>query len=373
MSSLIPAVLGWSLIGYLGVIVAGRLILVRDTFIDRSLNRGLLWSIAALLLFRCTPVMSITSLPNQLALGCVVMVTMNLYCIARFMDDSVIDWRRERRCALVTAAVTAVIVIAGMSARDLAPSVDLSLHGAGLVVLLAFAVPVAVNIVLFVLLGIREIRSDDLRFDAQVVGYLLITSTVFVLVNQTLSAAQLITGWPAWGPQLPHAEFDFVVCLTVNATLLAIPLVSALITVAGLDRDGRTCRRLRPLWRDLTAAVPEIVLPTDSRADPAARLFRMTVEIRDAMLHLGSYLPADAVGPTEAETNWETTGYAHRLVRAAQARQAGLLPAVTGSAPSLPVTAHDFDAELAHLVDLANVWPLAKAAVDRAPRATDRP
>ena len=172
---------------------------------------------------------------------------------------------------------------------------------------------------------------------------------------------------------MPRVEFGFASCQTVNATLMAIPLVSALITMAGLDRDGRTCRRLQPLWRDLTAAVPEIVLPIDSRADPATRLFRMTVEIRDAMLHLGSYLPAEAVGPTRAETNWEITDYAIRLVRAAQARKAGLLPAVTGSAPPLPVAAHGFDAEVAHLVDLANIWPLANSGADRAPRAMDRP
>lgn len=373
MSSLIPVVLGWSLIGYLGVIVAGRLILVRDTFIDRSTNRLLLWCIAGLLLFRCTPVLSITSLPNQLALGCVVMASMHLYCVARFMDDSVIDWRRERRCALVAAVLTAVIVIAGMSARDQGPSVDLSPHGAGAVVESAYAVPVAVNMVLFALLGIREIRSGEVSFEAKVVGYVLGSTPVFVLVSQALAAAQLVTGWPAWGPQLPRVEFGFAICQTVNATLMAIPLVSALITMAGLDRDGRTCRRLRPLWRDLTAAVPEIVLPTDSRADSATRLFRMAVEIRDAMLHLGSYLPAGAVGPTAAETDREIADYAHRLVRAAQARQAGLLRAVTGSAPPLPMAALDFDAELAHLVDLADIWPLAKAGVDRAPRAMDRP
>ncbi|WP_411156575.1 DUF6545 domain-containing protein [Nocardia abscessus] len=33
----------------------------------------------------------------------------------------------------------------------------------------------------------------------------------------------------------------------------------------GRDRAGRYCRRLRPLWHDLTAAVPSIVLGPDYR------------------------------------------------------------------------------------------------------------
>ncbi|WP_433601897.1 DUF6545 domain-containing protein [Nocardia sp. CA-135953] len=71
-------------------------------------------------------------------------------------------------------------------------------------------------------------------------------------------------------------------------------------TLAGWDRDARIYRR--PLWHDRTA-VPEIVLPADARhgADSITRLFRMTVEIRDALPHLGSCLPAETLPPHKVE------------------------------------------------------------------------
>ncbi|WP_308427818.1 DUF6545 domain-containing protein [Nocardia pneumoniae] len=65
-----------------------------------------------------------------------------------------------------------------------------------------------------------------------------------------------------------------------------MPLGAWLIETAGLDRNARACRRLRPLWRDLTAAVPEILLLPDTDTlqptVPATRLRRIAIEIRDA-------------------------------------------------------------------------------------------
>ncbi|WP_040870997.1 hypothetical protein [Nocardia exalbida] len=58
----------------------------------------------------------------------------------------------------------------------------------------------------------------------------------------------------------------------------------------------------------------------------------------------------------------ELTDYVRRLIRAAQARKAGLPPASISSSPRLPFVVRDFDAELAHLIDLARIWPQAKAA-----------
>jgi hypothetical protein len=82
----------------------------------------------------------------------------------------------------------------------------------------------------------------------------------------------------------------------------------------------------------------------------------MTVEVRDALLHLGSYLPAETAQPQhQCESDWEITDYAYRLAYAVRARKAGELPAA-GSSPRQPMTAPDFDAELRHLLGLARVW-----------------
>ncbi|MFI7666721.1 MAB_1171c family putative transporter [Nocardia sp. NPDC049526] len=362
MSSLVPATLGWLVLGYVGAITLGRLMLLRDTIIDQLINRNLLWSIAALLCYRCAQA-SVTSPVYVLALGCVEMTTMHLFVIARYIlaeTDSTVVWRRLRRCGFVAAAATVVMLLAGIVAQDNGRPVDLSAHGPAAIFGIAYAAPLAVNMVVFLLSGIHELRLGDLSAKMQVVCWILGISGGFVLSSQALSIAQLLTGRPALGPHLPRGELDFVLCVTLNVTLLAIPLLSALLTLAGWDRDGRLCRRLRPLWRDLTAAVPEIVLPADPRhgADPVTRLFRMTVEIRDALLHLGSYLPAETAQPQRrAEPDWEITDYAHRLAYAVRARKAGERPAVVGSRPRLPMTGHDFDAELRHLLGLARVWP----------------
>ncbi|MEV6138895.1 MAB_1171c family putative transporter [Nocardia sp. NPDC051990] len=363
MSSLIPAALGWLVLGYVGVITAGRLILLRDTLIDQLVNRMLLWSIAALVCYRCTSTPSITNPVYVLALGCVVMTTMHLYVMARYVlaeTGPMAVWQRLRRCGFVAAVATVVMLLAGMAARDNGRPVDLSAHGPAVIFGIAYAAPLAVDMVVFLLAGIHELRRGDLSAKMQAVCWTLGISGGFVLTSQTLSVAQLLTGRPYLGPHLPRGELDFVLCLTLDVTLLAIPLFSTLLTLSGWDREGRIYRRLRPLWRDLTAAVPEIVLPADARhgADPVTRLFRMTVEIRDALLHLGPYLTAETTQPQrKGELDWEITDYAHHLARAARARKAGQLPAVVGSVPRLPVTAHDFDTELRHLLGLARVWP----------------
>jgi hypothetical protein len=365
MSSLIPGAVGWLVLGYVGVITAGRLMVLRDMIFDQLINRMLLWSIAALLCYRCTSTPSITSLPTALALGCVVMTTMYLYVMARYImaeTEPAVLLRRRRRCGLVAALATVVMMLAGMAAQDNGRPVDLGVHGPAAIFGFAYAAPLAVNMVVFMRAGIRELRIGDLSAEMRFVCWLLGISGSFVLVSQALSVAQLLTGRPDLGPHLPRGELDFVLCLVLDVSLLAIPLLSTLLALTGWDRDGRICRRLRPLWRDLTAAVPEIVLPADARrgADPATRLFRMTVEIRDALLHLGSHLPPEPHGASESD--WEITDYAHRLAHAARARKAGA-PTVAGSAPRLPVVAHDFDAELQHLLGLARVWPQAETLV----------
>ncbi|MEV5838674.1 MAB_1171c family putative transporter [Nocardia sp. NPDC052112] len=363
MTSLVPAAFGWLVLGYVGAITMGRLMLLRDTIIDQLINRNLVWSIAALLWYRCDSTPSVTSPVYALASGCVVMTTMHLYVIARYIraeTEPTAVWQRLRRCGYLAAAATVVMLLAGMAAQDNGRPVDLSAHGPAAIFGIAYAAPLAVNMVVFLLGGIHELRLGNLSVKMQLVCWILASSGGFVLSNQTLSAVQLLTGRPDLGPHLPRGELDFVLCVILNVTLLAIPLFSTLLALAGWDREGRICRRLRPLWCDLTAAVPAIVLPADARhgADPVARLFRMTVEIRDALLHLGSYLPAaPAQPPNQVESDWEITDYAHRLAYAVRARKAGELAVVVGSGPRPRVTAHDFDTEVRHLLRLARVWP----------------
>lgn len=107
------------------------------------------------------------------------------------------------------------------------------------------------------------------------------------------TAAEVIRDQPSPDPDMSTKALTFFVASVCAAGVVAIPLASTLLARTGWDRTGRYCRRLQPLWRDVTAAVPEIVLelPRDrhGRVQPATRLHRMIVEIRDSLLHLKRY------------------------------------------------------------------------------------
>ncbi|MFI6999724.1 DUF6545 domain-containing protein [Nocardia sp. NPDC050175] len=114
----------------------------------------------------------------------------------------------------------------------------------------------------------------------------------------------------------------------------------------------------------MTAAVPEIVLAPPpgrlDRRDSTARLLRVTVEIRDALLHLGPYLPTNTAHFDDAGCEIEV--YAYRLASAIHARKAGLPPTDSEPRPQTFLSAQDFDTELRQLLALARVWPAARAA-----------
>ncbi|MEU7134116.1 MAB_1171c family putative transporter [Streptomyces sp. NPDC046261] len=87
----------------------------------------------------------------------------------------------------------------------------------------------------------------------------------------------------------------------VEAWFMAIGAVPpVVIQLRTHRRYRRTYRRLAPLWRDLTAASPDVVLEPGNRLWAAAmplqlRLYRRVIEIRDAMIVLRDYVTPDAL------------------------------------------------------------------------------
>ncbi|WP_280260161.1 MAB_1171c family putative transporter [Nocardia abscessus] len=368
MSASISGFVAWPVIGFVAAVLAGRWLLVRDTPVDKLLNQLFLWGLLSLLLYRCTMTPGIASLAHQLSLGCTVMASMCLQGIVRiwaFDADPAAVRRRHRVCCVLAAASTAAILLAGASARQDGRLVDLTLDAEGLVVWTAFGLPLLVNVSLLARMCVRELRTGGIDLAEKLVCGLMIWAATLFGVNLALSTVRAITGWQRWGTHLIRIEATVTICLALDAAVVAIPLIRSLLATAELDRAGRFCRRLRPLWRDLTTAVPEIVLrpAAGERADPGTQLLRMTVEIQDALLHLGRYAPAPP------GSRCPMADYAHQVACAAVARKAGSAPIGSNSA-RLPVPAADFDAELRQLLDLARVWPAARASAgERAPVA----
>ncbi|MCX4747848.1 hypothetical protein OG455_20385 [Kitasatospora sp. NBC_01287] len=125
-------------------------------------------------------------------------------------------------------------------------------------------------------------------------------------------------------------------------------------------RAWRTARRLRPLWAELTGAVPEVVLTARLGRSPRVLLHRRVIEIRDAALVLAGHTdqelrdraarqPGAAARPELVEA---------LLLRAARARRlAGRAPAggaVPGPAESSAEL--DFEAETGRLLRLAAAY-----------------
>lgn len=357
MSS-IPGAVAWPLLGYVVLVVIGRSLFVTEAVVDKLVNRLFLWSIAGLLLYRSALTPEIDSLAHQLALGCNIMTAMCLHSIAQlWVADIDADTmrRRQRWCTAIAAALIALIVVAGTPARGEGRLVDLAFTPDSLVVWIAYSVPLSISAALLIRGCVHEIRYADLGRNAKIVAYGLIAGNMFFFANLGLSVGQLVTGWHGLGSHLMRMELAYFACIAVDATFVAVPLVRVLLVRAGLDSDRRTCHRLHPLWRDVTSAVPEIVLtPADSARDNSeTRLLRMAVEIRDALLHLGRHIP----DPPRLDSEWTLTTYAGQLAAAIDARKSGSIPLTSGASVQLPPISRDFDAELRQLLELAAVWP----------------
>ncbi|MBF6576459.1 hypothetical protein IU415_23850 [Nocardia farcinica] len=156
--------------------------------------------------------------------------------------------------------------------------------------------------------------------------------------------------------------WTFFLANVVASAAVAVPLVSTILIRTGHDRTSRYCRRLQPVWRDLTASVPEIVLapPGDGGGvEPALRLHRMIVEIRDALLHLKPYTTARYPAGPDREG---MLSYAVAILAAIDQKNAGRAPQDEPSPGLQPVRLgpRDLTTDLNELLDLAGVWPTAR-------------
>ncbi|GAA4687698.1 hypothetical protein GCM10023347_49180 [Streptomyces chumphonensis] len=180
---------------------------------------------------------------------------------------------------------------------------------------------------------------------------------------------------------------------------IVLILVGSLLPAVGVtSRAARHWRRLRelgPLWKDLTDAVPEVVLHEElGRGELRIRLHRTVVEIRDAMLALEPYSSAEDRRRAEAVASDSGLAGAERQALAAAcrieaARRAKLSgvppldPALradpadrTGAAPrpDEPGELGDLDAEAALLwrLELARRHPAVQEHTARHPAGSTR-
>jgi len=157
------------------------------------------------------------------------------------------------------------------------------------------------------------------------------------------------------------------------ALLAALPLALGPCFVAAQallhrDTNGRTWRKLQPIWTDLTTAYPDTILnPPPQRLQPVTdfQLHRIIIEIRDALLQLGPHITeltdtdrqqlADACGPIAGDE--QSAQHALQIAKAI-GRTTTADPSPASITP-LPIVTNRED-ELTQLIDLTTWWPSVK-------------
>lgn len=326
----------------LALLVTGlRCVFVRDSATDRLINRALGFAGVGMI---CLMVTERVDLPAAVThLGSVVgfLTTASVYGAARMMTGAPRARQRQRRYDSIALGASAVIALIDVAVLLDLVSGDISERCYSFATAMS-CLPVAAAGVLLIPPGIREIRSGDTRFAARFAYIALISVAIFWVCYAVFLLARYRTGSPPMDPGKTWAitGFAFFALITV---LLAIPLVRMLVVRVEWDRDSRDCRKLHPLWADLTMAIPQVTLAPDVVDQPGAaqRRYRMAVEIRDALMQLRrhgqDYSPDDLRGHTL------------RIVRSMEGR----LPAETAT---------DHQAELRYLLGMAAKWPRAKRA-----------
>jgi hypothetical protein len=384
MTSPIPGIIAWPVLMFMLAVVLGRRLLVNDTHVDRLVNRAMSWGVIGLVLREAWAQELIAALPSfddhnvinlmrQLSFGCILLSVANIYGISTVWAgvDPETARRRQWRYDVVAVVITVVILIAGTPARRADLLIDQYMGWEAVVAWCAFYAPLLATALLVGRVSVRELRGQDVTARERVIylGILALAVGLTLTSVATLAATILdvTRGTASPDPQMVMKALTYFVASFVGAVVVAVPLVSTVATRTGWDRTGRYCRRLQPLWSDLTTAVPEIVMQPlrqeSGRIEPATRLHRMIVEIRDCLLHLKQYSPVDITpGGADPHDSEAMQAYAAGIVAAIDAKASGA-PPVAGRASrnvAIRLGARDLTAELEQLVGLADAWPKAR-------------
>ncbi len=394
MISALPVAVTVPVIVLESVVTAMRFRLINQTTTDKLINRSLIWGVVGMVLHHHDLAPRYASLWHQLSLGAILAILAGIYGIARLWHgaDPTTTRQRQRRYDLTIALVFVAVLIAGTPARGEGMLIDRALGWPAVVFWAVFGAPLAVCAVSVLRICVHDFQVEDLGRREKLVYAAIFAAAAGLLCDAlagpTVAALQTYTDLPfPDDPRMSRKAATFFLSALLCSLFTAIPLLAMLATRLGWDTTSRHARRLYPLWRDLTAAFPGLVLYPAAelaRHPPAARLHRMTVEIRDTLLGLRPYMRVDTTageGHPVADTELGTriSRYSVLVTHALDAKFAGAQPDPDTAriAPRTPSTANDPNSELRVLLALADRWPhvLAAASASRAhrPASTHQP
>ncbi|NLU83298.1 MAB_1171c family putative transporter [Rhodococcus sp. HNM0569] len=254
----------------------------------------------------------------------------------------------------VALALAVVMCVVGYQAFRLGVDVREGPDWAFVVYASVFSGPlliVAVSVLVLAIRGITRVRGRERRSVA-LLAFLSGAVSLYLVTGLVAGVADYFhTTWPILEPVLESGAVIAILVTAVMFAMIARPLVQRFVR----ERAAKAgVRSLRPMWRTLTTAVPEVVLPlrrVDRRAlSHSDRLHRMSVEIRDAILVLEPGLPA--------ELSDDPAVVAAALRIAARARPTGNGVQHPSAAQSRARALH-LSGDLAGLRSVAACWEIA--------------
>lgn len=357
-----PTYVSWPLLAVVWGTTLLRLALVRSTVAERRMNAALVFASLSLVLQRSLAQTWLDrwfgyGFANTLSNVCIILTAASLISLFSAWALGPARLPRIHVVSLSMCAVAGAILI-GLSTPARSRGVAIADEGGWpfAAYCITYAVPILSVALLNLWISLKAVRTATPGRERRVF-LAVIALSLFEVFDMGVVVTTGVVNAVSEDNALTESHSDsgaFIRLLVVSAG--ALISVGPVARVLGHRRRSRqVARRLQPMWRTLTAAVPEVVLelrPADRRALSArSRLDRMSVEIRDAIMILDRHVVFELGGHTGAAPPVVT---ATRLHLACLARRAGHRAHGTGGTAHLFTT--DVGGEPWELARLADHW-----------------
>lgn len=369
MTSSVPAIISYPIIGIALAVICGRMIVLDRTRSSIRVTAAVsaLTVSAVLREDRIQQLIAGTArdwldiqVVRQLSTACLMLTMVPLVVMgARW----VFGQRSERWAGHIYGAAglsVGLLIALGTSARKSGNYIDITAGWETIAYFAIFSVWTAAMATLYLYVSARELARGLLprRFIFMFVALgLLSLWGVEETFSILLSAVLVGTGHPNafvhW--RVEANEFNMIFILLASAVYASVPMIYRLAESAGVDHWSRSVRTLEPMWRDMTSACPEVLLASrPSDQTPRQRLHRMCIEMRDSLSVLARFRSS-----SHDEGNDE--GRPRAIAEAIREKKSGASASMFRSfeVPS----ARTLEGEVTVLTSLAHAWKQAEISL----------
>ncbi|MDO3107060.1 MAB_1171c family putative transporter [Mycobacteroides abscessus] len=390
MTSAVPGFISWPVFACFVLVLAFRLRWLGAGLAARHRNRALTYLAATHLASEpqvqhllATTIPSTAGTASQIPLALLLLTCPEVIGVIAMTDgiDPAALVRGYRHYRTATVVTIAVLYFVAVSPRRLDQPIALASDNSEVLAAAVWSIlsVTAATVILWQLTkNLRHARTSTaqrlIAVELGAIAALICLPGLSIFTLALLERLDLAYTLPVRQAIYSYASF--------GALLAALPLALGPCFVAAQallhrDTNGRTWRKLQPLWTDLTTAYPDTILnPPPQRLQPVTdfQLHRIIIEIRDALLQLAPHITEltdtdrQQLDHTCRPTPSDQQSAQHALqIAKAIGRTTTANPSPASITP-LP-TATSREDELTQLIDLTTWWPAAKhVAAELLPR-----